>query len=80
MKTMRNIRIWIIGGFFFLHLSACRNTETVLHLPERKESFKIFNYTIDDGCISFKRSPEAKTGETICNEKFWIETTLSNDD
>ncbi|NJL14110.1 MAG: hypothetical protein HC913_14630 [Microscillaceae bacterium] len=79
MKTMRNTSIWIMGVFFFLNLSACRNTGTVLHLPDRKESFKIFNYIINDGCISFKRNPKAKTGETICNEKFWIETNLSND-
>lgn len=57
---------------------ACNNT-TVLHLPERNETFKIYNYRIDEGCISFKRNPKSNKGETICNERFWVETTTSDD-
>ena len=61
-----------------LGLSACGN-QTTLHLAERKQSFKIYNYQINDGCISFRRELNSKKGETICNEKFWIETETLDD-
>lgn len=67
-----------ILGLFTLGLSACGN-ETTLHLSERNVSFKIYNYQINDGCISFHRDPKSKKGETICNEKFWIETETLDD-
>jgi hypothetical protein len=72
---MKKIALVLCGMLFF---ASCNNT-TTLHLPERKEAFKIYNYKIDDGCISFQRDPKSNKGETICNEKFWIETTTNDD-
>lgn len=72
---MKKITLFAIGLFLF---ASCSNS-TTLHLPERNQSFKIYNYRIDDGCISFTRNPKSSTGETICNEKFWIETTVNDD-
>lgn len=57
----------------FLLLSACSKSQTTLHLPERNETFRVFNYQINDSCISFNREPKSTVGETICNENFWIE-------
>jgi hypothetical protein len=73
----KKISLFYVLGALIL-FTACQN-RTTLHLPERKESFPIYNYDIDEGCISFKRSPDAKKGETICNERFWIEESVSDD-
>ena len=75
---MKSKIILPILSLLTLGLTACVN-ETTLHLTERKESFKVYNYEINDGCISFHRKPKSKKGETICNERFWVETETLDD-